>query len=60
MFFDILHLKAFSLLLIRAPEINMSELENLFSAAVPNSDPGGKSGKRGAIAPKTEKVQLVI
>uniref|UniRef100_A0A803NB44 Formin-like protein n=1 Tax=Chenopodium quinoa TaxID=63459 RepID=A0A803NB44_CHEQI len=44
-----------------APEIDMSELENLFSASVPNSDQGttiGKS-KRGLGAPKSDIVQLV-
>lgn len=44
----------------RAPEIDMKELENLFSAAVPNSDRGGKSSQRGPRGPKVDKVQLVI
>ena len=44
----------------RAPEIDMSELENLFSAAVSNTDHGGKSSVRGSRGPKVEKVQLVI
>ncbi|KAK4857739.1 hypothetical protein QYF36_005590 [Acer negundo] len=44
----------------KAPEIDMSELESLFSAAVPNSDQGGKSGLRGSRGPKPpEKVQLI-
>ncbi|XP_062099581.1 formin-like protein 18 [Humulus lupulus] len=45
----------------KAPEFDRSELESLFSAAVPNSDqgsPGGKSNRR-ASGPKTEKVQLI-
>ncbi|PON74559.1 Tensin phosphatase [Parasponia andersonii] len=45
----------------KAPEFDMSELEILFSAAVPNSDhgsPGGKSNRR-ASGPKSEKVQLI-
>ena len=37
----------------------MSELENLFSAAVPTSDHGRKS-KSGSAGPKSDKVQLVI
>ncbi|EXB86684.1 Formin-like protein 6 [Morus notabilis] len=44
-----------------APEFDMSELESLFSAAVPSSDhgsPGGKSNRR-ASGPKAEKVQLI-
>jgi hypothetical protein len=43
----------------RAPEIDMSELENLFSAAVSNTDHGGKSSVRGSRGPKVDKVQLV-
>eukprot|EP00258_Populus_trichocarpa_P043751 XP_024459770.1 LOW QUALITY PROTEIN: formin-like protein 18 [Populus trichocarpa] len=43
----------------KAPEIDMSELENLFSAAVSNTDHGGKSSVRGSRGPKVEKVQLV-
>nr|XP_048334941.1 formin-like protein 13 isoform X3 [Ziziphus jujuba var. spinosa] len=43
----------------KAPEINMSELENLFGAAVPISNHGGKSSKPGALGHKTEKVQLI-
>ncbi|KAL6558200.1 hypothetical protein OROMI_018550 [Orobanche minor] len=45
----------------RAPEIDISELESLFSAAVPNSGEGGsskKSGSRGSMG-KSEKVQLI-
>ena len=44
----------------RAPEIDMSELENLFSAAAPNTDHGGKSSLRKAQGPKSDKVQLVM
>ncbi|KAK8544722.1 hypothetical protein V6N13_045801 [Hibiscus sabdariffa] len=43
----------------KAPEIDMSELENLFSAAAPNSGRGGKSSTRTAHAPKSEKVTLI-
>ncbi|KAJ4709605.1 Formin-like protein [Melia azedarach] len=43
----------------KAPEIDMKELENLFSAAVPNSDRGGKSSQRGPRGPKVDKVQLI-
>lgn len=46
--------------LSRAPEIDMSELETLFSAAVPASDSARKPGQRGSNARKPEKVQLVI
>ncbi|XP_050272271.1 formin-like protein 13 isoform X3 [Quercus robur] len=42
----------------KAPEIDMSELENLFSAAVPTSDHGRKS-KSGSAGPKSDKVQLI-
>lgn len=44
-----------------APEFDISELEKLFSAAIPSSDNEnkvGKSGRRGR--PKVQKVQLVI
>ena len=49
-------------ILARAPEFDMSELESLFSTAVPNSENGGVGGKsnRRASGPKSEKVQLVI
>ncbi|XP_009117088.1 formin-like protein 18 [Brassica rapa] len=43
-----------------APEFDISELEKLFSAAIPSSDnetKGGKSGRRGR--PKVQKVQLI-
>lgn len=46
----------------RPPEIDFSELESLFSAAVPNSDQGGsgrKGGSRATLGQKSEKVQLV-
>lgn len=46
---------------LRAPEFDMSELESLFSAAAPNSDLGGKSGRSNRRSgPKPERVQLVI
>lgn len=38
----------------------MSELENLFAAAVPTLDHGKKSTTPGPVAPKSDKVQLVI
>ncbi|KAK8637888.1 hypothetical protein V6N13_136344 [Hibiscus sabdariffa] len=41
----------------KAPEIDISELENLFSAAAPNTG-RSKSSSRAAKGPKTEKVQL--
>lgn len=47
----------------RAPEIDISELESLFSAAVPTPDQNGsgrKAGSRGSMGQKPEKVQLVI
>ncbi|KAJ6355265.1 hypothetical protein OIU77_005786 [Salix suchowensis] len=43
----------------KAPEIDMSELENLFSATVSSTDLGGKSSVRGSRGPKIDKVQLV-
>ncbi|CAL5376218.1 unnamed protein product [Camellia sinensis] len=46
----------------KAPEIDMSELESLFSAAVPNSDQGGagrRSGSRSSLGQKPDKVQLI-
>lgn len=44
-----------------APEIDMSELENLFSASVPSSDRGGSGGKssRGVGGPKSDTVKLI-
>uniref|UniRef100_A0A803QB16 Formin-like protein n=1 Tax=Cannabis sativa TaxID=3483 RepID=A0A803QB16_CANSA len=42
-----------------APEIDMSELESLFSAALPNLTNGRKSMKRGSVGSKPEKVQLI-
>ncbi|KAL3643193.1 hypothetical protein CASFOL_014008 [Castilleja foliolosa] len=43
----------------RAPEIDISELESLFSAAVPNAEGSGrKTGSRGSMS-KPEKVQLI-
>ncbi|KAM7265823.1 hypothetical protein ACFE04_003506 [Oxalis oulophora] len=43
----------------KAPEIDMSELETLFSAAVSVSDHGSKSGARGSRGLKSDRVQLV-
>ncbi|XP_022921542.1 formin-like protein 13 isoform X1 [Cucurbita moschata] len=43
----------------RAPEIDMSELESLFSAAVPAPDLLKKSGGPGSVGNKPEKVQLI-
>ncbi|KAK6156605.1 hypothetical protein DH2020_010853 [Rehmannia glutinosa] len=43
----------------RAPEIDISELESLFSAAVPNPDQGRKPGSRASMGHKFEKVQLI-
>ncbi|XP_061990347.1 formin-like protein 18 isoform X1 [Rosa rugosa] len=43
----------------KAPEIDMSELENLFAAAVPTSDQGKKGTTPGPVAPKSDKVQLI-
>ncbi|XP_038993945.1 formin-like protein 13 [Hibiscus syriacus] len=42
----------------KAPEIDISELENLFSAAAPKTD-RSKSSSRTAKGSKTEKVQLI-
>ncbi|KAM7477150.1 hypothetical protein LguiB_024393 [Lonicera macranthoides] len=45
-----------------APEIDISELEALFSAAAPNAGRRGSSGKsnsRAALGQKSEKVQLI-
>lgn len=38
----------------------MSELESLFSAAVPSSGSVKKSGVNNSVGPKSDKVQLVI
>lgn len=44
----------------RAPEFDMSELESLFSAAVPNPDAkSGDKSKRASLGPKSDKVHLV-
>ncbi|GAB4836784.1 hypothetical protein Ancab_001697 [Ancistrocladus abbreviatus] len=45
----------------KAPEFDMSELESLFAASVPNSEHGGPGGKsnRRASGPKSDKVQLI-
>eukprot|EP00257_Ricinus_communis_P023242 XP_015583170.1 formin-like protein 18 [Ricinus communis] len=43
----------------KAPEIDMSELENLFSASISNADNKKKSIVRGLPGPKIDKVQLI-
>ncbi|XP_028760886.1 LOW QUALITY PROTEIN: formin-like protein 13 [Neltuma alba] len=43
----------------KAPEIDISELESLFSAAVPSSGAAKKVGGRSSAGPKSDKVQLV-
>lgn len=45
-----------------APEFDVSEIESLFSAAVPNpAESGGKAGgRRKSVGSKTDKVHLVI
>ncbi|KAI4344275.1 hypothetical protein L6164_011521 [Bauhinia variegata] len=43
----------------KAPEIDMSELESLFSAAVPSSGPAKKSNIQSSVGPKFDKVQLI-
>ncbi|KAF9616598.1 hypothetical protein IFM89_030650 [Coptis chinensis] len=46
----------------KAPDFDMSELESLFSAAVPNSDRGNsgeKSSRRASVGGKSEKIQLI-
>lgn len=46
--------------LLRAPEIDISELESLFSAAAASDVHGSKTaGRRGSNITKPEKVQLV-
>ncbi|KAK7411582.1 hypothetical protein VNO78_03017 [Psophocarpus tetragonolobus] len=42
----------------KAPEIDMSELESLFSVAAPSSGPSKKSNVQSSVAPKSDKVQL--
>lgn len=42
----------------KAPDIDISELENLFSAALPNSNDSRKT-MRGSIGSKSDKVQLI-
>lgn len=43
----------------KAPEFDMTELENLFAATIPNNgSTGGKSNRRGS-GPKSEKVNLI-
>ncbi|KAL8149614.1 hypothetical protein AgCh_006570 [Apium graveolens] len=46
----------------KGPDIDISELESLFSAAVPTSGkggPGGKTNPRSPVVNKPEKVQLI-
>ncbi|XP_031122888.1 formin-like protein 18 isoform X3 [Ipomoea triloba] len=43
---------------VKAPEIDISELESLFSAAVPNSDKR-KGNSKTSLGAKPEKVQLI-
>ncbi|KAI6680451.1 hypothetical protein NL676_034332 [Syzygium grande] len=43
----------------KAPEIDMSELETLFSASVPVSDHSRKKSAHGSDARKADKVQLI-
>ncbi|OIV98504.1 hypothetical protein TanjilG_18788 [Lupinus angustifolius] len=43
----------------KAPEIDMSELENLFSAPVPSKGPAKKSSVQSSVGPKSDKVQLI-
>ncbi|XP_061355054.1 formin-like protein 18 [Gastrolobium bilobum] len=43
----------------KAPEIDMSELESLFSAAVPRAVPSKKSNVQSSVGPKSDKVQLI-
>ncbi|KAI3827543.1 hypothetical protein L1987_01620 [Smallanthus sonchifolius] len=44
---------------VKTPEIDISELENLFSAANPSSDKGAAKSKSASKANKPEKVQLI-
>ncbi|KAJ0524817.1 putative tensin phosphatase, C2 domain, formin, FH2 domain, protein-tyrosine phosphatase [Helianthus annuus] len=44
---------------VKTPEIDIKELENLFSAANPNSDKGAAKSKPASKANKPEKVQLI-
>lgn len=46
-------------LLDRAPEFDMSELESLFSVALPSKEIGDGKANRRASGPKSDKVQLV-
>ncbi|KAE9604519.1 putative C2 domain, formin, FH2 domain, protein-tyrosine phosphatase [Lupinus albus] len=43
----------------KAPEIDMSELENLFSAPVPSKGHAKKSNIQNSVGPKSDKVQLI-
>ncbi|TKY73114.1 Formin protein 13 [Spatholobus suberectus] len=43
----------------KAPEIDMSELVSLFSAAVPSSGPSKMSNVQSSVGPKSDKVQLI-
>ncbi|XP_024961028.1 formin-like protein 13 [Cynara cardunculus var. scolymus] len=44
---------------VKTPEIDISELENLFSAAIPSSDKEAPKSKSASKANKPEKVQLI-
>nr|GEZ56204.1 hypothetical protein [Tanacetum cinerariifolium] len=44
---------------VKTPEIDFSELENLFSAQAPNSDKGDNRLKSASKANKPEKIQLI-
>ncbi|XP_020229155.1 formin-like protein 13 isoform X2 [Cajanus cajan] len=43
----------------KAPDIDMSELEHLFSAAAPSSGAAKKSNAQSSSGPKSDKVQLI-
>ncbi|KAK7281522.1 hypothetical protein RIF29_09592 [Crotalaria pallida] len=43
----------------KAPEIDISELENLFSAPVPSKGPAKLSKTQSSVGPKSDKVQLI-
>ncbi|XP_077238090.1 formin-like protein 18 isoform X2 [Tasmannia lanceolata] len=44
----------------KAPEFDLSELESLFSAAVPNTGSSGeKSNRRASLGPKSDKIHLI-
>ncbi|XP_027338399.1 formin-like protein 13 [Abrus precatorius] len=43
----------------KAPEIDISELESLFSTTTPSSAPSKKSNVKRSVGPKSDKVQLI-